>query len=598
MFSKEALQKKLRLLPIDFSKPWWHIIVQQKWLFVAIVIIFMLVQIFWTLVPFLIAKTLESGMIWIYGLLFLGWLGVDFLNAYARQLNTRFQLQCIHSIYQNAHRFLLTIDPHYHVHRSSGAVLGKIERAARGYEELLDQITFELAPLLISLITIVVILSSYSLWLAVFIACSFTGMICGGYFFARYRFRYWEKGFIETDDAFRAAAVENLTQIQLVRATFASDYISDKLTKSAHANMRSESRVWLSYITASYILNMFYTLTVFCLLGVLFWQIKIGVTSIVSAMGLVLAYINGTRELIKIIKPFRRYMRGWTAVTDLFDFIPTFGSQTYPVIGPAVQLDIKDDVIEIEAQNISFAYGTATIFNNHTLNIKTKRSDAPNLYGIIGPSGSGKTTLLSILGGQLKPVQGSVTINGIDIYSITDATRRNLIALQGQTATNLKGTVKYNMLFGLPSDHGYDDEFLNALLKRVGLFSVLKDGLNTSLGEGGLNLSGGQRQRLNFAGLYLRACYYKPLLILIDEPTSSLDELSEAAITQMITELSSMSVTLVVAHRLKTLEDAKGLIDLSLIGQDQEIVPYTAAELYKRSAYFKALKEHKIALDS
>jgi ATP-binding cassette subfamily B protein len=130
------------------------------------------------------------------------------------------------------------------------------------------------------------------------------------------------------------------------------------------------------------------------------------------------------------------------------------------------------------------------------------------------------------------------------------------------------------------------------------LFSVLKDGLNTSLGEGGLNLSGGQRQRLNFAGLYLRACYYKPLLILIDEPTSSLDELSEAAITQMITELSSMSVTLVVAHRLKTLEDAKGLIDLSLIGQDQEIVPYTAAELYKRSAYFKALKENKIALDS
>lgn len=598
MLSKETLQKKLKLLPIDFTRPWWYLIVAQKGLFIAVVMLLMSSQMFLTLAPFFIAKTLESGALWAYGLLFVGWLSIDFINTYARQLNTRFQLQCIHSIYQNAHNFLLTRDPQYHVYRSSGAVLGKIDRAARGYEELLDQIVFELAPLFISLVTIAVILSSYSFVLALFITGSFVAIASSGYFFAKYRFRYWEKGFIETDDAFRSAAVENLTQIQLVRATFASDYMSEKLAGAAQTNMRSESRVWLSYILAAFSLNVFYTFTIFCLLLVLFWYIKIGIISIISATGLTLAYINGTRELAKIIKPFRRYMRGWAAVIDLFEFIPLFGKQTYPVIGPAAVISRKDDTITIEAHNISFSYGIAAIFNGHTLNISSKKSDMIHLYGIIGPSGSGKTTLLSILGGQLKPVSGMVMINGIDIYSITDATRRTIITLQGQIATNLKGTVKYNMLFGLPADHGYEDEYLNGLLERVGLFSILKDGLKTSLGEGGLNFSGGQRQRLNFAALYLRACYYKPLLILIDEPTSSLDEVSEAAITQMITELASMSITLVVAHRLKTLNKAKGLIDLSLIGREREIIAYTASELYDRSAYFRALKERKIVLDA
>ena len=596
--SKKSVQKKVALLPIDFTQPWWSLILEQKWLFIIISLITIVVRIFWSISPFLIAKVFEVDTVAACMMLFLTWIFIDCINAYSRQLNTQFQLQCIHSIYHNAHQYLLSIDPRYHVYRSSGAILGKIERAARGYEDLLDQITFEFIPLLVGLITMIITVCQFSLSLGLGISFAFLGMLIFGYYFARYACRPWESGFIDTDDAFKQVAVENLAQIQLVRATFASDYINNKLTDSIETNMRSESNVWMSYIITTFFLNMFYLGTIFCLITMLAWQIQKGITLVVSAVGLVLAYIQSTKELVSITKPLRRYMRGWTAVSDLFAFMPTFGKQTYPVLGGNVQAySVKDEMITIKAQSISFDYEMAKLFNNHSLILQCEDAQSNKLYGIIGPSGSGKSTLLSILGGQLKPSKGTVMLNAIDIYEVTDFTRRELIALQGQIATNLQGTVKYNLTFGLPHNHGYEDYYLLSIIERIGLTPILANGLETVLGEGGLNLSGGQRQRLNFASLYLRAHYYKPVLILIDEPTSSLDEISEAAITDMIIELAHFAVTLVIAHRLKTVEKAVGLIDLSLLGDEKDIVPYTPAELQQRSSYYCQLIKGKIGFD-
>ena len=109
---------------------------------------------------------------------------------------------------------------------------------------------------------------------------------------------------------------------------------------------------------------------------------------------------------------------------------------------------------------------------------------------------------------------------------------------------------------------------------------------------------GGQRQRINFASLYLRAHYYRPPVILIDEPTSSLDEVSEASITGMILELAKHSITLVIAHRLKTIEDAVGLMDLSLLSEEKNIEFYSLTQLKQRSVYYSQLVAGKICLDS
>ena len=184
-------------------------------------------------------------------------------------------------------------------------------------------------------------------------------------------------------------------------------------------------------------------------------------------------------------------------------------------------------------------------------------------------------------------------MKGADIYSIGDIERRKLIAVQMQSSSALRGSLKTNLVFGLfGNSEPYSDEALIDVLIKIGLWDLFsaKDGLETLIGEGGVNLSGGQRQRLNFAGLYLRAKYYKPSLILIDEPTSSLDDISEKAITQMISELAVSATTLVVAHRLKTLEEAIGILDISITQPHSSLNFYTPSELLQVSQYFRDLQ--------
>jgi len=281
----------------------------------------------------------------------------------------------------------------------------------------------------------------------------------------------------------------------------------------------------------------------------------------------------------------------------------------------------------IELKNLHFDYNEkTTVFEAHSMKLEVLESAKNKLYGIIGPSGTGKTTLISILGGQLNPNGGEVLINETNIYKVTDSIRRGLITMQMQTATSLRGKLKYNLIFGLPEqiasdypqsvaanpsslpniplakgelDQIYSEDYLIEVLTNVGLWSLFKDkdGLETLIGEGGLNLSGGQRQRLNFAGLYLRAKHYKPALILIDEPTSSLDEISELAITKMINELGQQAITLVVAHRLKTLNEAVAILDSSLIENRKDMPFFTRLQLDKESQYYRDLMAGKALLD-
>jgi ATP-binding cassette subfamily B protein len=592
--------KNPKIFTIDFNKPWWMPIFRKKWAFFLILIATGLLQAFWSITPFLAAYLFESKSIFVCFIIFVAWIFFEALHAYTRHLNAQFQLECLHSIYQNAHLHLLVVDPKYHVHRSSGAILAKIDRGARGYEDLLDYITYEFVPLIVGFITIVIALTQYSFYLAIAMSAFILFMFWIGYNFAMYGCQPWEKGFIKSDDAFKTTALENLAQVHLIRSTFSTDLRYEKLQKNVENNMKSEGKLWLSYINIFTILNIMYIFSLFALALFLLWQINHGITTVVSAIGLFVAYIQSSKSVTSFIKILRKFMRSFTAIKDLFEFIPSFGKKGFPVIQEEKQVVLHKKCITIEAHNIYFDYGKAALFNDHLFSLQCSQDQQNKLYGIIGPSGSGKSTLLSILGGQLKPIEGSVIINDIDIYAVGDSVRRQLIALQGQIATNMYGSVKSNLLLGIPENHSFSDQELLKILERVGLRVVLDshEGLATLLGEGGLNLSGGQRQRLNFAGLYLRARYYNPSVILIDEPTSSLDEISESAITQMIFELSKSAATFVIAHRLKTIEHAIGLIDLSLLPYQKSIEVFSSDQLIKKSHYYQELLQGKVQLDS
>ena len=184
--------------------------------------------------------------------------------------------------------------------------------------------------------------------------------------------------------------------------------------------------------------------------------------------------------------------------------------------------------------------------------------EAGSTVAVVGPSGAGKTTVASLLLRFWDPQAGRVRMSGHELrdYALDDLRRR--IALVAQDTYLFHDTLRANILLARPEA---DDAALRAAIERAALAEVvdgLPDGLDTVVGERGARLSGGQRQRVAIARAFLKDA---PVLVL-DEATSHLDAVSEAAVRQALERLARDRTTLVIAHRLSTIRDADAIVVL------------------------------------
>lgn len=589
------------LFPIDFDKEWWRFFASQKLRLVLVITPQILKKALDTLTAFLLGIILVNQRVdWLF--YFVGVWFLVILLVYISDFNFALVQVSTQSVQYYAHQFLLKIDPIFHATRSTGQILAKIERAQTAYRELLDITIHDLLLTGTGMFTVVFTFWRYNPALAL-LTCGLLFLLA---FFAIASSIFNNTVFItrhlQAEDAVRSTGVENLSQVTLIRSTFAGDEAMHKLYQCTQKSVRIERASWGSFYLLNVIMRFIY-FSIFLLLALyLFCLISKGVITSLTGTTLLITFFRGTYDITKIGRRVYWCINATSRINDLFSFLRTFGHQTFPALSDAehpfeLPLNRENNII-VEAKNLHFTYNDRTkIFDGHSLILTVAANQKNKLYGMIGPSGVGKTTLLSILGGQLKPHEGTVTINGIDIYAIDDHARRALITMQNQTSTTFKGSARDNLLFGLSNEKiVYTDEQLINVLTRVGLWKILseKAGLETSIGEGGLTLSGGQRQRFNFASVYLRAHYYKPLLILMDEPTSSLDEVSEHAINMMIDELATHSVVFVIAHRFNTLKNAQALLDISMIKQTTKLRFYPPHILMEKSPYYRALIEGTI----
>lgn len=176
--------------------------------------------------------------------------------------------------------------------------------------------------------------------------------------------------------------------------------------------------------------------------------------------------------------------------------------------------------------------------------------------GIVGPTGAGKSTLVSLVPRCFDPAEGSVLLDGYDVRELTlDCLRRSISVVHQETML-FSGTIDYNIRYGR-LEASDEELFAAARAADVHPFvSSLPDGYLTELGEGGRQLSGGERQRIAIARAFLKDA---PILIL-DEPTASLDSRTEGAILDALDRLMQDRTTFVVAHRLSTLRDVDRII--------------------------------------
>ena len=251
------------------------------------------------------------------------------------------------------------------------------------------------------------------------------------------------------------------------------------------------------------------------------------------------------------------------------------------IAAPANPVELPLARGEIAFDHVTFSYPTrpdSEALKDFSLAVKPGE-----VVALVGPSGAGKSTVFQLLLRFYDPKQGAIRVDGIDVKTTELNALRERFALVSQEPVIFSGSVAENVRYG---DLNATDEDVRAACDAAHVTefaSALPKGLETELGERGVRLSGGQRQRVAIA----RAILADRPVLLLDEATSSLDAESEVLVTDAIERLARKHTTLIIAHRLSTVQSADRIIvidDGRVVAQGTHAELMVASPLYKRLA--------------
>jgi ATP-binding cassette, subfamily B (MDR/TAP), member 1 len=215
----------------------------------------------------------------------------------------------------------------------------------------------------------------------------------------------------------------------------------------------------------------------------------------------------------------------------------------------------KPDAVKgmIEFKNVTFAYPSrpnVIIFKNFNLTVQPGKTMA-----LVGPSGNGKSTVIALIERFYQPLSGTVMLDGIDITTLNLHWLRSQISLVNQEPVLFSATVMENIKYGAATATEEEVRRAANVANALDFIDKLPEGLDTKIGEGGIQLSGGQKQRIAIA----RAVLKDPRILLLDEATSALDAESERIVSDALEAVMVGRTTVIVAHRLSTIRKADAI---------------------------------------
>lgn len=235
---------------------------------------------------------------------------------------------------------------------------------------------------------------------------------------------------------------------------------------------------------------------------------------------------------------------------------------------------------EIKVDNVSFTYEGASSPALDGIDFTIRPGEQ---IGVCGPTGGGKTTLIDLITGLLEPTTGQITVDGMDISRNTRSWQRNL-GVVPQMVFITDDTVRRNIALGV-DDRSIDDRAVERAIELAQLESYIQSlpaGLDTVVGERGVRISGGQRQRLAIA----RALYRDPSILIFDEGTSALDNVTESELLRAVNGLRGIKTTILIAHRLASVRGCDKVIFIEG-GRISGLGPFD--ELFESNSKFRTM---------
>lgn len=479
----------------------------------------------------------------------------------------------------DAFRHAQNLDLQFHLTRRSGALNRIIERGSGAMEYLFRFLAFNIGPTIVELGFAAVVLAvlygvqfSLAAIVTVGVYTAFTIVV------TEWRNKQ-RRAFNKVDTRLRGIALDTLANFETVKSFAAENREADRYD----AAMREYNFHYVKIMQSLSALNAGQELIMTG--GLLAVAIMAGYGAVNGTMqagdvtAIILMLINIYRPLNILGWAWREIKQGTVDVEKLYDLMDR---RSEVEDAPEAQ-DFISKTGEIRFENVSFAH------EGRASGLKDVSFEAPGgaFVGIVGPSGAGKSTILKLLFRFYDPAQGSIIIDGQDVRAVTQNSLRAALGLVPQEVVLFNDTLRFNLGYARP-DAG-DDEIMQAAERaQLGDFiRSLPAGLDTRVGERGLKLSGGEKQRVGVA----RAILLNPLILVLDEATSSLDSTTEREVQTALKEAARGRTTIAVAHRLSTIANA----DVILIFNEGEIVERgTHDQLIARNGIYASLWRRQI----